>query len=447
MRDRTAAVATHRTSEAALAAACTVAIVLGRHVLPWYASPILALAGAGLAIDLARREQRQPGPVTPLACIIGALLVIAVLSPARVPNDLRPYAADGRLVAHYHRNPYVVRPSGIEHDPAFVRVRDAPAPYGPLFLGGAAAATVFTDATSLPARLPYQGAAALAVGAALVLLWRTRRSTAALALVGLHPAVAATIVNGGHNDAFVGLAVLAAVLAAERRHYLGSGVILAAGMLVKVTAGLALLPIAVWAYARGGRRAALAVVAPSALFVVPVTFATPGMLRAMRASDLGVVTRTSIWNLDPFRAPAIARLGDGAVTQFATLAIAAAIVFVSFRAWPLATRVTGATTAWLVGSAYVMPWYTVWALPVAALAPRQAMSRVAAWQGAVVTAAFLVPHRLLGNWFVAFSLGWIASVALLGAFVAALRTPPRVDGVGDGAGSRALPDARSLRPS
>jgi hypothetical protein len=447
VRERVATVASHRTAEAMLAAACTIAIVLARRALPWFVPPLLAFGGAALAIDLARREHREPGPVRPLAWVITALLVVAVLSPARLPNDLRPYAADGRIVAHYHRNPYVALPHEFASDPVFARVRDAPAPYGPLFLGAAAASGVLTDATVLPARLPYQAGAALAVGAALLLLWRTRRSTAALALVGLHPAVAGTIVNGGHNDAFIGLALLAAVLAAERRRYLGAGTIVAAGVLVKATAGLALVPLAVWSFARGGRRAALAVVGPTALLVVPLTLATPGMLHAVHATNRGIVTRTSIWNLDPLRAPVTPRLGDGAVTQLAIVLIAVAVVIVSVSRRSLAARVTGATAAWLVLSAYVMPWYTVWALPVAALEPRRPMSRVVAWQGAVATAAFLVPHRLLGNWFVSFPLGWIASVALLVAFVRALRSPADGGDSPEARIRRALPGGRSLRAS
>src|SRR4051812_28395510 len=163
MRDRLVAVGTHRLSEAILAAACTVALVLGRHAFPWFVPPLLALAGAALAIDLSRREHRAPGPVCPLACVIGVLFVAAVLSPASMPNDLRPYAADGRLVAHYHLNPYLISPSQIERDPEFENIRDAPAPYGAVFLVVATGVSVVADALVVPERMLYQGTAALAM--------------------------------------------------------------------------------------------------------------------------------------------------------------------------------------------------------------------------------------------------------------------------------------------
>src|SRR5207244_4474743 len=158
-------------------------------------------------------------------------------------------------------------------------------------------------------RLAYQAAAALAIGGALALLWRARRSTAAIVLVGLHPAVAGAIVNAGHNDAYLALALLAAVLAAQRRRFVAAGSLVAVAMLIKLTAGLALVPLVVWAAARAGRGAVIRIVAPTALVVVPFTLAVPGMLHSIRSANLGWVTRTSLWNIDPFRAPLLPRFG------------------------------------------------------------------------------------------------------------------------------------------
>jgi hypothetical protein len=78
----------------------------------------------------------------------------------------------------------------------------------------------------------------------------------------------------------------------------------------------------------------------------------------------------------------------------------------------------------LVLSAYVMPWYTVWALPLAARDPHRPLARVVAAQGALVTVAFLIPRHLIANWFVSFPLGWIGPIALLIAFVRAVRVVP-----------------------
>jgi uncharacterized membrane protein len=228
-------------------------------------------------------------------------------------------------------------------------------------------------------------------------------------------------VNAGHNDAFVALALLAAVLAGERRRFVLAGSVVAVAMLVKITAGIALVPLAVWAAARAGTRAALRIIGPAVLVVVPVTLAVPGMLHSIRTANLGWVTRTSLWNIYPFRAPLFSRFGDGAITQLGLMTIALAVVVVARTQGDLSDRVAGAVAAWLVLSAYVMPWYTAWALPVAALHPRGFFTRVIVWQGAVVASAFVVTRSMLGNWALSFTFGWIAPVALLAMFVAAVR--------------------------
>lgn len=424
--------ATNRVLEASLSAACTAAVIVWRPTLPVLVSAFLVFVAAVLAIDLARREHLAPSPVAPIAFVIAALFVVAVASPTRFPTDIGSYAADGRMIEHYHANPYVVPPAEFSNDPLFSHIAPWTTPYGPLFIGSTVVVAAIAGDDALWYRLAYQAAAAIAIGAALVLLWRARRSTAAIVLVGLHPVVAGVIVNAGHNDAFVALALLAAVLAAERRRFFAAGSVIAVAMLIKLTAGLALVPLVAWAAARAGRGAVLRIIGPTVLVVVPVMFAVPGMLHSIRTANLGWVTRTSLWNMYPFRAPLFPSFGDGAVTQLGLIAIAIAVVVVARSERDLSDRVTGAVAAWLVFSAYVMPWYTVWALPVAVLHLRSAFTRVILWQGTVVATAFVVTRSMLGNWALSFTFGWIAPLALLAAFIAAARAhEPSESSAGD----------------
>ena len=157
------------------------------------------------------------------------------------------------------------------------------------------------------------------------------------------------------------------------------------------------------------------------MIVVPVLFSVPGMLHSIHSANIGWVTRTSVWNVYPFRAPLLPRFGDGAVTQLGLLAIGVAVLRVSGGERDVGDRVAGAVAAWLVLSAYVMPWYTVWALPVAALRPRSGFARIAAWQGAVVASAFMVTRSMLVNPVLSLTFGWIAPLGLLVAFVVAVR--------------------------
>jgi len=83
----------------------------------------------------------------------------------------------------------------------------------------------------------------LVVAAVLWLVWRRTRSPSALAWLGLHPLFGAVIVNNGQIDAFVGLAILAAVLLAAERRGVAAGLAIAAASLVKITGLLALAGI------------------------------------------------------------------------------------------------------------------------------------------------------------------------------------------------------------
>ena len=102
---------------------------------------------------------------------------------------------------------------------------------------------------------------------ALVLLARRRADPGALAFVGLNPVVAAIVV-GGHNDLLVGVALLAAVLAAGTGSAGRAGALGGLAVLVKVSAVLPLVAVVAWVATRygwrPGVRAALTAVAVTA---------------------------------------------------------------------------------------------------------------------------------------------------------------------------------------
>jgi len=54
-----------------------------------------------------------------------------------------------------------------------------------------------------------------------------------------------------------------------------------------------------------------------------------------------------------------------------------------------------ATAGWLVGAGYILAWYTVMGLVVAALRPTDRITRWLAVQGGLITAAFLIPREEL----------------------------------------------------
>src|SRR5207245_11380925 len=94
------------------------------------------------------------------------------------------------------------------------------------------------------------------------------RSPAAIAWLGLHPVIGLEVVNGGRNDALIGLGILGAILLVERGKLRTSGLVTGAAATIKATGALAEAGLAIWTWRRRGfRRAAIFAGAPAATVV------------------------------------------------------------------------------------------------------------------------------------------------------------------------------------
>jgi hypothetical protein len=217
--------------------------------------------------------------------------------------------------------------------------------------------------------------------------------------LGLHPVVACAVINGGHNDALVGLGLLLAAVDARRERHARAGCWIAAALLVKVTAGLALLPLVAWAWARGGWHAVRRAVAVPLLVAAPLTILTPGVVASLVHGQLGVVSRSSVWGfvLRPpnMLVPVLPHLSGAIVGRLAiviVVAVCACVARLTLRAVDVAPCIVAGVAAWLVFGGYVLPWYTLWVLPAAALLPNSRTTWIVAVQGAVLTAAWVIPR-------------------------------------------------------
>ncbi len=236
-----------------------------------------------------------------------------------------------------------------------------------MFVLFSALGTALAGGSVLLARLYQQAGAAIAVAVALGLIWRRTKSPAAVMLLGLNPLVVVTVVNGGHNDALVGLGVLGAVLLAEQDCPAGAGFALALAALVKITALLALPMLAAWVFSRYGRRAAGQLVG-LAVATVLTGYATfgPAALSALDANR-NLMSRASPWQIvrallrlqtdHSFaglpRATWLAAFGLGSILVVGSLAL-----LVAWRRRAdveLGTGVALALAAYLVAGIYVAP--------------------------------------------------------------------------------------------
>lgn len=362
---------------------------------------LLTVAFAALAVVLAaerRRPRLDRGLVLGLS---GALLVLAVVVPPTESSDVWSYAMYGRTVSHYHASPYRHTPAEYRDDPIGQRVPRfwlrSRSVYGPLFTAVSAGGMGVAGHSALLTRLFFQGLAALAVAIALWVVDRRTGDPVALALLGVNPVMVVSVVNGAHNDALVGLAVLAGALLVAARRPAWAGLALAAGALVKVAVLLPLAAVAVWVWCHHGRRAAATLAGAAAAVGVAGLAAAdaPAVVGALGDAQ-GRVSGGSVW-AGPHRwlTGVGSLLAGGHMLAWAGMVTAVGLLVLLVRGRPAGegpVLVTGgAVVAYLLVGTYVLPWYLGWALPVLALAWRWRMVWVALAQAALLQLATARP--------------------------------------------------------
>jgi hypothetical protein len=309
-----------------------------------------------------------------LAAIV-ALHVVFMLAPPLLSSDVFGYVDWARLGALHGLNPYAHGSLAAPHDPAFAFFRwrtHMPSPYGP----------VFTLASYATAPLGVAGAfwafkvaaAAASLGCVALTASCARRlggdPLRAAVFVGLNPLVLVWAVGGAHNDLIATVVVLGGVRLALGGRERGGAAALVAAAAVKASAGI-VLPYAV--LGARGRRRTLAAAIGAGLVVAAASLAVfggdlAGVVRANRDQQ-HLVANTSVPN-------ELGRLlGAGGITPairaVALAVLVATVAWTLVRAWRGAEWVAcagWATLALIVCSAWVMPWYAVWLLPLAAIA-------------------------------------------------------------------------------
>jgi hypothetical protein len=321
---------------------------------------------------------------------IVALHLLFLLAPPLLSQDVFSYISYARLDVLHGLGPYTHSPDDVPRDAAYVFAgsKDATSVYGPLFT----IATLPLAKLSVPAAFwTLKALAALAslgvVGLAWLCAARLRRDPVFAALaVGLNPLVLVHVVGGAHNDALLVLLMLGAVaLTLTPRRETAAGALETASTAVKVSGGL-MFPFLL---AGARRRAALLAGAAAA---AGATLAVSLAVFGLDAFDaLGLIgenqDRTSRWSIPQRAADGIALVSGGssdAIVDYTRAAFALAFVCVlalllrrSLRAGRGSVRWIGdagwATLALLVASAWLVPWYAIWIVPLAALSASRAL--------------------------------------------------------------------------
>jgi len=423
----------------------TAAVVLDMLVIAaWVhsdATATIAIAASIMCAALAITEQRRPrlGP-KPVAIAVSLVMLVAVVAPPRISKDLWSYTMQGRIVAVHHEDPYAHVPSEFPTDPFELRVsttwRHTGSVYGPVFVGVAVAGATIAGDSVLAARLFFQLCAAIAVSLILMLVWRRTRSPAALIWIGLHPLVVATVVNGGHNDALVALAIVLAVAVARRDRFVLAGVILGLAAMVKVTAILALIGLVAWAWRQRRRRAAvrstIAATVTLLLGYLPVLTRASSVLRGADHQ----VTAASLWNgiatlFVDRNAGRDLNAATSTIDTIYTLGMITVLALVLWSAWRASRSrapeppVAAPLAAFSIANAYTYPWYGIWGLPLLAARRPSTLAWVVWTQAAVMVAAHRLPTHNSGHVFdtlLRVPLTFLAPPVLLVVFILAVRS-------------------------
>lgn len=398
---------------------------------------LIATATISLLL-LLREERRGRGPTLRMVIAAVALLgVLAVAYPPRGSNDLWTYVMYGRTVAVHHASPYTHVPADYPHDPFLARAgkrwRHTPAVYGPVFAAYTAFGAWIAGNNALLARLFHQVLALGALAAVLYLVWGRTRSPAGLALLGLHPAIMVSTVNGGHNDLLVGLLILVGVLVALSERPALAGAVLGVAACVKITAGLAAVGLAIWYVRQRGWRVAWRfsrwMAGIVVLLYLPVGWAVVKDMGANR----NLMSRASVWQLprhlfglDHGQHVFLGLHRAEVIGTMASVATGFAVLIGVVLAW----RVTRddadrsallATASYEVGAAYTLPWYSAWALPLTALRPHSKLTQLLAVHAGFLAAAYALPRGLPAlPWLPdeRVLIEYVVPLAILAAFVA-----------------------------
>jgi alpha-1,6-mannosyltransferase len=368
---------------------------------------LIAYAAVAVIVVVEVRRHRAGLPsslpkVLVAGCAVG-LLVLAVAVPPTESGDVWAYSWYGRVVAHYHANPYTTPPSHHPDDKWSQHVdrvyKNTDSVYGPVFTAVSGVGMLLFGFSFLAARLFFQLAAAACVVAVLVIVWRRTRSPAAVAIIGLNPLVIVSVVNGAHNDAWVGLGVLVGVVLVSRDRYRWAGLALAAAALIKVAAVLPLLAVALWVWRNKGWRPAVEVAGAAAVTGL-VGYGILGgttAIEPLRAAQLHF-SGPSVW-----KGPERWLGGQGLTRWIATTATAAVVGLTLFlsrkridHADP-ALVAGGAVLAYCLLGPYVLPWYVFWGLGAFGLAWRSRLAWLALFQGAVLHLAYVPDPEIHGQ--------------------------------------------------
>jgi len=314
-----------------------------------------------------------------IAICVVLLHVILLLSPPLQLTDLFNYLGYGRLGALHDLNPYthVIKQEFFDPVYRFTSWHNLKSPYGELFT----AITYPLAFASLS--VAYWTIKVITVALSLgfvALVWHCARQLGrdprfAVAFVALNPIFLIYAVAGFHNDFFMLVPSMAAIAFLLGRRDRLSGAALMVAIAVKFTA-VVMLPFLLVAARTRRRRiqilvgGALAAVPLIAMSLILYGFSIPNL-----SDQSSLLTDFSLPNLFGL----LIGLGGGTpgLLRVATIAVVLVIAHQVHRRRDWLTGAGWSTFALIASLAWLVPWYVIWLLPLAALGTSVRLRRAA----------------------------------------------------------------------
>lgn len=371
---------------------------------------------------------------------IGAVLAVHgsfFLAPPLALTDVFNYVNYGRMEVVHHLNPYITIPILEPHgDPSYYlsNWHQLLSPYGPLFTIMTFALVPLGVATSFWAIKAILGAVSLAT---IFLVWKCARllgrdPIAAIVLVGLNPIVLVWGLGGDHNDFLMVFCIVLGFylllrsgawvagdqqtvdepaegggLRVRLRRWLwplvpleiGAGVAFVTATAIKASAAV-LIPVVLAALLRAPRRLVQVLIgmAITTVLVAAASLIAFGLHVPDLSTQSKLVTNVSVPNLIGLA------LGSGGETETLHVLLSGVLVltllFCCVLAWRRRDAITASgwvTVALLVTLPWVLPWYVLWVLPLAALSSSRALRTTALVLGVYFIIAWAPASGLLWN--------------------------------------------------
>ena len=359
----------------------------GRAVLPWQAvddgfTGAIVVMMVAYAVALASVRSLS---MRAIALTVAGLYLLLALSPPLGLTDVFNYLGYARLGALHGLNPYRHVVANEHFDPVymFVTWRDYHSPYGQVF-------TLLTyplGLMSLSAGYWVLKVGMVAVmGGFVALVWKCARQLGhdprfAVVFVALNPLVLIYDIGGFHNDPVMLVPMMAAISLVLAGRYRWAGAALAVAIGVKPTIALLLpfLMLAAWP-ARRSLEVLLGTIL-GGIVVVAASVAVFGPVAPNVADQSIIVTPFSVVNLAGVAlhlggASPVVEQGSKIVLVVLTLGLLASSLWRGRPDWM--SGAGWATLGLLVCTAWLMPWYIVWALPLVALSTSRSLRRATA---------------------------------------------------------------------